>query len=431
LRVAVVGSGAGGATAARELATRGFEVLVFEAGQHFRPFTRHIGWAEPLRRTSLLGSERTITRVFPHMQTLRSAEGLVLVRGVTTGGSTVISCGNMVRAERGLKEIGLDLSPEFEELECLLGVSPIPRNLWRPVTQQMFDTAEGLGLDPRPTPKAVDVNRCASCGLCELGCATGAKWDARRFLTEVEMKGGTVMTGSPVQRVVIDGQRVRAIEIVQGRSVRSVDADVVVLSAGGIGTAQILSASGLPPRDGLWVDVVVTMGGVMERSYQLREPPMVWYVKREHHILSPYLDILSHWFHRPWRDVPISSRVGLMVKLADTPGGSVAMDGTIQKALSEVDIERLEEGMALARSIMEAAGVQGPFVEGLANGGHLGGTVPLSRYDVPQMHPSWLPENLWVADLSLVPTSQGLPTILTTAALALRVARRIAERAVA
>ena len=41
------------------------------------------------------------------------------------------------------------------------------------------------------------------------------------------------------------------------------------------------------------------------------------------------------------------------------------------------------------------------------------------------MHPSILPEGLWVADLSLLPRSQGLPTMLTTAALALRVSRRI------
>lgn len=41
------------------------------------------------------------------------------------------------------------------------------------------------------------------------------------------------------------------------------------------------------------------------------------------------------------------------------------------------------------------------------------------------MKPSWLPDGLWVADLSLAPHSQGLPTILLTAALALRVARNI------
>ncbi|MGD0451165.1 MAG: hypothetical protein ABSA79_08960 [Candidatus Bathyarchaeia archaeon] len=34
-----------------------------------------------------------------------------------------------------------------------------------------------------------------------------------------------------------------------------------------------------------------------------------------------------------------------------------------------------------------------------------------------------MPRNLWVADLSLMPRSQGLSTLLTTAALALRVTK--------
>jgi choline dehydrogenase-like flavoprotein len=43
------------------------------------------------------------------------------------------------------------------------------------------------------------------------------------------------------------------------------------------------------------------------------------------------------------------------------------------------------------------------------------------------MRPAGLPDGLWVADLSLVPTSQGLPTMATTAAIALRVARRLMD----
>lgn len=424
MRAVVVGSGAGGATAARELASRGFEVLVLEAGSPFKPFTRRLGWAEPLRRLGLIG-EGTFTRLFPHMWIERPSEGLMLVRGVTTGGSTALSCGNMVRAERGLKEIGLDLKPEFEELEALLGVMPVPRERWRPVTQRMFDVAEELGLDPRPTPKAVDMDLCASCGLCELGCATGAKWDARRFLSDLEEMGGRVESGSPVGRVLVEEGEAKGVEL--ERSSRRVGADVVVLAAGGIGTAQILSKSGYPPRGGLWADVVLTLGGALDGADQIRETPMVWYAERGGYILSPYPDILSHWFHGPWRRVPLRDRVGLMAKLADEPNGYLEEDGTVVKALTDLDRERLREAMDLASEVMEAAGVTGPFVEGLANGGHLGGTVPLSSEEVPTMRPSWLPDGLWVADLSLVPVSQGLPTILTTAAIALRVARRIAE----
>ena len=74
---------------------------------------------------------------------------------------------------------------------------------------------------------------------------------------------------------------------------------------------------------------------------------------------------------------------------------------------------------------MTASGVTGPFVDGMIHGGHIGGTVSLTKDDVKTMHPSWLPEGLWVADLSLMPRSQGLPTMLTAAALALRVIRSI------
>jgi choline dehydrogenase-like flavoprotein len=419
----VVGSGAGGATAARELAQRGWEVLVLEAGRPFRPLARPLlRFAEPLRRLGLLGSARTISRLFPHLDTIRTSGGIELVRGLTIGGSTTLSCGNLVRAERGLREIGLDLSPEYAELEALLQPRPTPIERWRPVSRALFAAAERMGLAPRAVPKVVDPEQCVACGLCEVGCLQGAKWDARRFLADVRHHGGEARTGTPVDRVVLE--RDRAVGVAAGREV--VRADAVVLAAGAIGTARILRRTGLSVADRLWVDVVVTVGGQLRSARQLDEPPMVWYAQREGYILSPYLDILSHYFHRPWRRVPLADRVGLMVKLADAPVGTVRADGTVDKALTIEDEASLAAAVELARSVMERAGVGGPFVTGLPNAGHLGGTVPLSPDDVPSLHPATLPEGLWVADLSLVPVSQGLPTILTAAALALRVARRVA-----
>ncbi len=149
--------------------------------------------------------------------------------------------------------------------------------------------------------------------------------------------------------------------------------------------------------------------------------------KKENYILSPYFDLLSYWFHKPWKDVPAENRVGMMIKLADSEQGSVAADGTVTKSLTEVDKERLDEAKMKAKEIMEASGVTGPFVDGMIHGGHLGGTVPLTKTDVETMHPAGLPKNLWVADLSLMPRSQGLPTMLTAAALALKVTKKIVE----
>jgi choline dehydrogenase-like flavoprotein len=422
MRAIVVGTGAGGATAARELAANGFEVIILEAGGEFKPLRRLLKLAEPLRKTGLL-SEKIITPLFPHYAVTRSANDLALFRGMTTGGSTVLSCGNMVRAEHGLKEIGLDLTPEFEEIERNIGITEFPKKRWRPVTRSMFEAAEKLGLKPKVTPKAVDSVKCISCGLCELGCTTGARWDSRRFLDDAIKKGALLQTSSPVEKVIIENGQAKGV-VVKSRTVK---ADIVVLAAGGIGTAQILKASGLPARDNLWADIVLTLGGVLNGADQIKEPPMAWYTKHEDYILSPYLDILSHLFHKPWRNVSIDDRVGMMVKLADIEEGAVYADGKVQKTIKEEDHLRLGEAIGEAKKIMESAGVSGPYIKGMHHGGHLGGTVPLKVDDVDSMKPSWLPEGLWVADLSLAPRSQGLPTILLTAALALKVSRKITE----
>jgi choline dehydrogenase-like flavoprotein len=427
MRVIVVGSGAGGATVARELKAKGFEVLVLEAGREFKPFTRRLSWTEPLRRVGLLGSEKTITRLFPHLDLVRSGGDLVLIRGITTGGSTVLSCGNIVRAEHGLNKIGLDLTPEFEELEDLIGVRPFPQERWRPLTRQMFKAAKQLGLNPQPTPKAVDTLKCTSCGLCELGCASGARWDSRIFLEEALARGAELQTSSPVQKVIIENGEVKGVLVGSGSSSKTIKGDIVILAAGGIGTAQILKVSGLKAEDHLWSDIVITLGGVTKGANQLLEPPMVWYTKAKDYILSPYLDILSHWFHKPWRNVPIHDRVGVMVKLADAEEGSVSPEAKVHKVITSHDHQRLDEAVSQAKELMKSAGVSGPYVKGLPNAGHLGGTVPLKTGDISSMKPLWLPEGLWVADLSLVPHSQGLPTILTTAAVALRVSRKIVE----
>lgn len=427
MKAIVVGSGAGGAIAARKLATSGFEVTILEAGKPFSPLTHMIHWLSSLRGSFLLNDENSIEHIFPHYDVTHASQDLHIFRGVTEGGCTSLSCGNMVRAENGLKEIGLDLSKEFEEIENALTINLVPQEKWRPLSRKMFDKAEEIGFSPKPTPKVRTAAKCAGCGYCELGCITGAKWDSRHVYADLLDKGITLLTGHRVNKVIMEKGRAKGVLISHSLTSERINADIVVLSAGGIGTAQILKESGLPARDSLWVDVVLTVGGIAKDARMLSEPPMVWFSKRDHYILSPYLDILSYWFHKPWKNVPIEDRVGMMIKLADTENGTVNKDGTVTKSLTDIDNKRLENAKMEAIEIMEASGVKRPFVDGMIHGGHLGGTVPLTREDTETMHPDWLPEDLWVADLSLMPRSQGLPTMLTAAALALRVAKRITK----
>lgn len=423
MKALVVGSGAGGATAARKLAENGYEVTIIEAGKPFSPLTHKVSWLSGLRGSFLLKDANAIKRFFPHYGIDSAGPDLTLFRGITEGGCTSISCGNMVRAENGLKEIGLDLSLEFEEIERSLTIAPIPRERWRPLTQQMFDKAQELGYSPKPTPKIDALDKCVGCGYCELGCATGARWDSRRLYSDLLGKGVTIQTGTEVQKVLLEGNRAVGVDTAND----AYRADVIVLAAGGVGTAQILKASNLQAKDNLWIDIVLTVGGVKKDARMLNEPPMAWVVKKDHYILAPYFDILSYWFHRPWKNVAAEDRVGMMIKLADSENGAVSADGTVTKELTRADIDGLERAKVEAKRIMEASGVEGPFVDGMVHGGHLGGTVPLTSADVESMHPSTLPQGLWVADLSLLPRSQGLPTMMTTAALSLRVTKKILE----
>lgn len=427
MKVIVVGSGAGGATAALKLTQKGYEVTVLESGKSFSPFYRYLKIADPLRRLGLLGNEKLIKKVLPHVDVIRSSRELLLFRGINTGGTTAISCGNMVRADHGLKELGIDLIPEFEAIEDKIPIKPIPMKRWRPLTRRMYESAEELNLTPNPTPKAVKLDKCISCGLCETGCSTGARWDSSEFLDQAIKMGANLHTSTHVEKVLIKDGRVTGVLVRSGRSQKIIDCELVVLAAGGIGTAQILKASGLKTEDKLWVDIVLTLGGVLKNSRQIEEPPMVWFSQQKDYIISPYIDVLSHYMHKPWRDVFINDRVGVMVKLADTAKGSVSSDGRVDKIITAEDKLKINNGISHAREIMELSGVSGPFINGMYNAGHLGGTVPLKREDISSMKPSGLPEGLWIADLSLAPISQGLPTMMLAAALAMRVCKKITE----
>jgi hypothetical protein len=60
---------------------------------------------------------------------------------------------------------------------------------------------------------------------------------------------------------------------------------------------------------------------------------------------------------------------------------------------------------------------------GTLNAGHPGGMVPLTARDTSSFHPERLPENVYVADASLLPASLGNPPIWTIMALAKRIAK--------
>ena len=88
-RAIVVGSGAGGATAARELQGT-FDVTVLEAGGSFRPLSFDLRTIERLKRSRVVFDPRLIRVPFPATHARRTREGMVLVNGSCVGGTTLL-----------------------------------------------------------------------------------------------------------------------------------------------------------------------------------------------------------------------------------------------------------------------------------------------------------------------------------------------------
>jgi len=428
-RAIVVGSGAGGAAAARELQGP-YQVTVLEAGREFRRLGLSTRWLERLRNWRLLVDERIISLAFPAMRIRRSREGLVHVNGLGTGGTTTLSAGNALRMDGPLRELGIDLDREFEELAREVPISAGHGGGWSAETRRLFELCRESGLAPRPAPKMVDLDRCRRCGRCVLGCPHGAKWDSRRFLDDARAGGARLVTGCRVRKVVIRAGRAVGVRARIGARTVFIPADLVVLSAGGLGTPPILERSGIRCEPRLFVDPVLCVAAPWPGSRQHRELPMAFVVQRPGYIISPYFDYLSFLFNRRWRR-PADRILTLMIKLADSERGRArGRGGRLDKTLTVEDRRRLAEAEALCRNLLVRLGARPEDIfVGTLNAGHPGGMLPLTEADASTLHPDRLPANLYVADATLLPRSQGNPPILTILALARRVARVAAAAA--
>jgi choline dehydrogenase-like flavoprotein len=420
-KVIVVGSGAGGATVAKELQGK-FQVMVLEAGNAFHPFTRDLKSIEKLRKTGILFDERQIQWIFSPMRVGKSGDKMVLVKGIGHGGTTTISAGNAVRQDQDLKAIGINLDAEFQELYREIPIYTDHQKTWRSPTREAYKICMDMNLQPQPTPKMVRYDRCIGCGKCVLGCARGAKWDSREFLNQAVEKGAELISGCRVKKVVIEKGRAAGVIAAGGWQTRFYPADLGILAAGGFGTPVILQQSGINCRSNLFVDPVLCVATRWDSSFQNRELPMPFIVQKEHYIISPYFDFLSFFFNREWK-YRAGDIFSLMIKLADSNIGDVSRK-RVRKSLTEIDKTRLKEGVDFCKEILHKLGKQDKEIFlGTVNAGHPGGMLPLTEKESQTLHPKCLPSNLYVADASLLPNSRGNPLILTISALAKRIGK--------
>jgi choline dehydrogenase-like flavoprotein len=396
----VVGSGPGGATVAKELSQHGKRVLILEWGGN-----------APLKGTLLQASRMLYV---PGRSLLVINKKLhVLLRGITTGGSSIFYCGTAFDPPfEMLESHGVDIRKEIEELKKEIPIEPLPDALMGPMAKKMMVSAQDLGYDWQKINKFIFQDKCKTgCWRCAFGCPYGAKWTARNFVEEAVANGATLVNGAKAKSVLTDGSTATGVELKRrGRTYR-VEAQTVVLGAGGIGSAEILKNSGLARagRD-FFVDPLIVAAGKVPDIKQGRELQMQagWHAKDEYVMTDLAM--------------PNDPKLSIMIKIKDDLGGRITNRGGCRKNLSRSDYKKLSDGFGHASKILKNAGVKS-VSKSIVFAAHPGGTVKIG--DVVDTNLKTERDNLYVCDCSVIPEAWGLPPTLTILGLGKRLSKHL------
>lgn len=256
--VCVVGSGAGGAVVAKELAEAGLSVCVLEEGGYYAPedygrFT----FAESARRM-YRGAGATMALGLGDSPTVQLVTGRVVGGGSVLTGGVCFRIPDLVLDEwckEGLTELSpRKMEPLFEHVEREVSVTETPRDLRSGSTTLFVHGAERLGIGISPLRR--NVERCSGEGRCTTGCPTGAKKSVDvTYLRKARANGAVVYSDCLVERVLTRGRRAVGVtgRVLGGRRGEprgsfTVHAKAVVVAAGALHTPLLLRASGLGRR---------------------------------------------------------------------------------------------------------------------------------------------------------------------------------------
>ncbi len=247
-QVAVVGSGAGGAVVAAELAEKGIDVVLVEEGRIHG--TEEFG-GDPMRalRTTYREGGTTLALGRP---------ALPVPLGMTVGGTTTINSGTCFRTpERVLKvweDLGLpvdrdEVARHFRSVEERLSVKPVPDSLLGGSSRVIARGAAALNLEHGPLKR--NIKGCEGSAVCAFGCPREAKQSMNvTYVPDALRAGARLFTGLRAHTVIRDGSRAGGLIASPqgGGPALTVRADAVVSACGSISGVPFLKGVGLKNR---------------------------------------------------------------------------------------------------------------------------------------------------------------------------------------
>ena len=220
-------------------------------------------------------------------------------------------------------------------------------------------------------------------------------------------------------------------------------APMVILAAGGMGSAPILMRSGIRGAGkGIFIDpLVVVYGhyrGDKPRSGTCFNPPMSvgsWeFYESEGFMLAPLND---PWIMfaaqmalvsplRLFEVLRFRRTMGIMTKIRDAVEGELFEDGSFSKPITGADRSKLDRGAEISSEILVKAGCDpGSLARTTARGAHPGGACAIGKVVDENLETEIA--SLYVSDASIFPESLGTPVVATLVAMNKRLVRHLLD----